>query len=122
MTREIKFRAWDISNNEMYQVGTLEFEKATGDLATTYDPVMQYIGLKDKNSKEIYEGDIVILNIGHKYVVEYSQLNAWFCLVQVTTVDGRLIDKVYTGGISGQELKFCEVIGNIYQDKELLKI
>ncbi len=58
MSREIKFRVWDNINKE-WVVGlglTLgSMSRDAGDIFT----LMQYTGLKDKNGKEIYEGDIV---------------------------------------------------------------
>lgn len=127
--REIKFRAWDKTDNKMIGWYDRVFPLTTNNSvrlkeyairSESFLEYMQYTGLKDKTGVEIYEGDIVILKIGHKYIVEYSQLNAWFCLVQVTDVDGCAIDKVYTGGFKGQEMRYCEVIGNIYENPELL--
>lgn len=69
--REIKFRIWDTENKEMLKVQELDFEPIFygGRIAIRLDQyndyfdtedmiLMQYTGLKDKNGKEIYDGDI----------------------------------------------------------------
>jgi len=72
-------------------------------------------GLKDKkNDKEIFEGDIVRHQNGFLYVVEQDTVNAWWCLVQVRP------RVPYTGGINGQEIWRCEVIGNRWENPEMI--
>ena len=69
---------------------------------------LQYTGLKDKNDVEIYEGDIMMAPYMKKKpcVVEYSKTLAKFTMsgkFNFTSIDSNL-----------------EVIGNIYENKELL--
>ena len=66
--REIKFRAWDPASKVMYPVEAINF-CGRKTVTVQYNPVkkflmdnirlMQYIGAKDKNCVEIYEGDII---------------------------------------------------------------
>ena len=117
--RIIKFRAWDKVKKEMvYEgVGTLfgrtcidSGEECISLERKTYMkqlPLMQYTGLKDKNGIEIYEGDIVKTKISSKLtIIEWSM--DW----------GNRIGFNISGKRNFHEK---EVIGNIYENKELLK-
>ncbi len=129
--REIKFRAWNKNLKKMYKIGQITLEKGTWNyepdnreyigMSIPYQPsfvLMQYTGLKDKNEKEIYEGDIIEIkgysNKGYNtglvkeiYVVEFKDF-CWSCgiksLLNLATINWASI----------------EVIGNIWEDSDLI--
>jgi len=119
--RTIKFRAWDKQEKEMVQVMAINWDINTGELedisCTGYhDPVdryelMQFTGLKDANGIEIFEGDIIKPNKrdgDENTVVNYLEV----CGSDDMGLDMYGIPIYYSGGI---------VIGNIYQNPELLE-
>jgi hypothetical protein len=124
--REIKFRAWD-GRDKMYYPTVFEFGvcgvnglpsiavplSGGGYCTTAY--IMQYTGLRDKQGKEIYEGDIVRLPYYKKYVD---------CMV-CWGLDGWWTKNVVSGYWHHmslhQDVSKSEVIGNIYENAELLE-
>lgn len=131
MSREIKFRAWDKSSEYMHsnvQSGVYEDPDEWTEFSTVLGlecfEVMQYTGLKDKNGKEIYEGDIVEYNDfnslrtgGHaedKIIVGKVTFGCGMWMVEEKNCGHDL----YEGLVNDEEL---EVIGNIYENPELLE-
>ena len=118
--REIKFRAWDKINKEMFNVESINFQerRVYRDVVSYRDfndiELMQYTGLKDKNEKEIYEGDIFFESFGERYykvIFENASFRAEFG-GDFDEYSFDLIDVVAQG---------CEVVGNIYENSELIK-
>lgn len=118
MSREIKFRGWDKTKDNMVYDIQNEFEESItlgmdsfGYYLKDDDfEIMQYTGLKDRNGKEIYEGDIVKDNFGDIYEVVFEKYmfnlkgfcNSCFDYPTIAFSEG-----------------VFEVISNIYENKNL---
>ncbi len=106
--RQIKFEAVDSENNIIRNIGSIEFFVGDKIIVNNEIPVKalrQWTGLLDKNGKEIYEGDIVQWGV-HKGEVK------WF-------VNGFVFGDDNLGLFPCNER--AEIIGNIYENPELLK-
>ena len=111
MNREIRFKAW--TGDKMQYSDDLGWSFWGDCIMPNYHeglcewPLMQYTGLKDKNEKEVYEGDIVNLPIdGEMFVTE----------IKFT------VDRDFNGwGITPQHVEDgAEVIGNIHEHPDLI--
>lgn len=149
MSREIKFRVWDSHTGKMVDTdrwgndlvmdmdGELkwykerEYQGGSLDISGTASLVlMQYTGLKDKEGREIYEGDVVAVD--GIFDPETGQTDTEVRVVQyigpsVAYVEYRkgiphdvlFVHDVMGGGVEHDDIS--EVIGNIHENPELLK-
>lgn len=111
MNREIKFRMWNDYDKKMIHWNEL-LEKNLANIFTipSYNKwLMQYIGLHDKNGKEIYEGDILK---GTFYGFPMPKYDYVFQIYWDEKEKGFMANYF--------EPSECEVIGNIYDNPELL--
>lgn len=122
--REIKFRAWDNDEEVMYEadeciisfdaIGNDIYIKCASDIEALYSyELMQYTGLKDINGKEIYEGDIVKIQ-----TVKVNEQDYIIGKVVYSEYEGMYLTN--KGYILGRVSHRTEVIGNIYENKDLL--
>lgn len=77
---------------------------------------MENTGLKDKNGKYIYKGDIVTVNDTWNCIIEYNQSSCAFVL---KSIDSRWSTGYFSNYEDIEEM--LEVIGNVYENKELLR-
>lgn len=122
-----KFRAWDRIKKRMFLVLEIDYENELVSDETYWNTIpfddvklMQFTGLKDKNGREIYEGDIIRFFDcdGDGYTVPVVWDNDYACFSvdwgsnMLTSFD--YLEEFYT------DLKDIEVIGNIYENLSLI--
>ena len=124
--REIKFRAWDKDRGKMCHFGLFDLDGHYSyvDYYRIPDecPVMQYTGLKDKNGKEIYEGDIVEFGeVGDRVKKEIVFEESGFITVNPYEDGPGFIPTLGFFLEDDDEGYNIIVIGNIYENSELLE-
>ena len=119
------FRAWDKLNNEMYVVEQINFDcgefQSIGYGITNLRgadkiELMQSTGLCDKEGTEVFEGDILHHQIQTEYtfIVKYDKdKGRWY---------GDGLSRTYRINITKEFLPYYKVIGNIYENQELLEV
>lgn len=117
-----KFRAWDKLTNKMFPVVIIGYyiplvciEEPNGMYAERdFDEIelMQFTGLKDKNGKEIFEGDIIKFSIDNGFCYGVDEIGSVSYRLGAFHVDVfPLIDLIGDGEV--------EVVGNVYETQGL---
>lgn len=117
--RTLKFRAWDKNLSEMCHVDewnptnilvrSMRPNAKPRRLADSHAELMQFTGLLSKSGQEIYEGDVVRLKSGTIAEIRYGKYASFSPFIG----DIELVTGIEEG---------CEVIGNVHEHPELLKV
>ena len=129
--KEFKFKAWDKKKNDWFDDddGELYIESNgridfgwNGEIMDDFTDriiLMQYTGLKDKNGVEIYEGDFLMAGDAYLGVIKYHSTRAQFIGKNIgETFQEDEYDTLYT---KNGRFNSAKVIGNIYENPELLE-
>lgn len=129
MKREIRFRAYSSHNHKMYPVSNIEWD-IDGHIWVTADDgkngielideeahLMPYTGLQDKNGREIYENDVLQCT---SYTYGNGETGKTSLLVKYHEMSAGFIAGPYMLG-KLMDIRKCEVIGNIFENPELLE-
>jgi len=123
--RETKFRAYHKERKEMFEIASIDFEEKKAALSngiikllnvdSKQFELLQYTGLKDKNDKEIYEGDILFFRDENmKYIVVWQDTAFIIKSIEIR----KYLEKMCW--LDDTEI-CCEIVGNIYENKKLLE-
>lgn len=133
--REIKFRAWDKVQGRMHFLQDADFIIEYSGASILHEcnanirrhvqwPLMQYTGEMDKNGKQVYEGDIVLVHEmvrdrERPWIAEVSWVGGGFCLVNRNCCEKCAKGEGAICALS-EVPGHVDVIGNIHENPELL--
>lgn len=114
--RKVEFRAWEKNLKEMIEVDDIDFKVGvinSSGIWRFFDEIelMQYTGLKDRNGKKIFEGDIL------KVYDDFLE-GSLYGIVRFR--NGRFYLST-TKSYYNESWIYFEVVGNIYENKDLLE-
>ena len=125
--REIKFRAWDKKKKKMLQPDHDAFDFITiNDLSKLNLEFLQYTGLKDKNGKEIFEGDVLSFN-DSVFECRWFDDGRWGFLDKTKKGEhylkvGEAMERhVPVENHPNVLAELSTIVGNIYENPELLE-
>ena len=130
MKREIKFKAWNKEANRFSKPFTLKSDvlNYTDDdglgivKSLTNEIILQYTGLKDKNGKEIYEGDILErVDTKQTFLVIWNKDCYLVRMIYDSWLNKNVLNHKKDGSLNFMTTFEIEIIGNIYENPELIE-
>ena len=117
MTDRFKIRVWDKEFNQYWTDEAIK-ENAAWLLFPDNDnieniEIEQCIGIKDKNGKPVFEGDILSDYDGFKFLVRWNALELKYVFIPISKNNSEDLD-IYPNE--------CELVGNIHENEELLRL
>jgi len=128
----MKFRVWDKKDKVMLGVKGYDEVKKVFNCYRYYNPknehitiyvpkdnsiLMWYIRFKDKNNKEVYEKDIIKDKKGDKWIIQWNDVEFCYDVVLI----GKIECWKHLSDLLSENEGDVEVIGNIYENPELLE-